>query len=251
VSDADPTEDPRELARRLAEQAKHRVANAASEAPAEDPRELARRLAEQAKARAAAAPAKTTISAQISPADPPKRSLADRASKPLSPQEAMRLAIEEEKREELARKVVVTRSTLKPAAPAQPAAASAPAAPVAPVAPVAPAIIEPAPASLRDPAALVSERLAGAHVLRVLPVTNRVVFQALWQAHRARASAEGDITLLVSADALLDAAGRLPEGALFAAELSWRGEAWAVWLDAARGALLAAARRPELLLAGL
>ena len=100
MSEADrPNEDPRELARKLAEQAKARTA---PQPAAEDPRELARRLADQAKARVTPAP------------EPAKRSLADRASKPLSPQEALRRAIEEEEKEASSRKVLVTRATLKP-----------------------------------------------------------------------------------------------------------------------------------------
>lgn len=248
MSDAEnPPEDPRELARRLAEQAKARAAAP----PAEDPRELARRLAEEAKARASVRTSVAPV-APPQPAAPEKRSLADRAAKPLSPQEALRLAIEEEARQAAAPKVVVTRSSIKPGASPPAAAQPAPAAAPRPAAAQPAAAPRPAePVTVRDPSALLGERLAGAHVLRVLPVNNRVVFQALWQAHRARAAVEGDIALLVAADALVDAAHRVPEGALFAAELSWRGEAWAVWLDAARGAPLAAARHPELLLAGL
>ncbi len=220
-----PAEDPRDLARRLAEEAKAK--------------QLARQLVEQAKAKSAAA-ARPPVVEQA------KRSLAERTSKPVSVEEALRRAIEEEK-------AAPAPKAAAPSKPAAPATAPAPAAPPAAAAPVAaPAKpVAPAPVVLHDAQAVLRERLPGVHVVRAVTVSNRVVFSALWQAHRARALADKDLALLVTSDALLDAATRVPEAALVAAHIEAHDGAWAVWVDASRPAMLGLARQPELLLAGL
>ena len=65
-----------------------------------------------------------------------------------------------------------------------------------------------------DPSEVASLKLRDVEVLGVSTIADRAVFRALWKAHRARAKADGDIGLLVTADVLLDAANRVPSGAL-------------------------------------
>lgn len=206
--------DPAALAKKLAEEAKAR--------------NLAKKLAEQAKA-AAPAPA------------PKKSSLADRAPKPMSAYEAMRLAIEQEKAEEAA-KAAAPKPAPKPAAP-KAAAKPAPK-------PVAPAAV-PAQAALPDAGELLAQRLPSYTVQSVTAVSSLAAFKAVWTAHRVRAAAEQNAALVVTADVLIDAAGRLPAGSLFAAKITGADESLAVFIDTANGALIGAAAPADLYLAGI
>jgi hypothetical protein len=121
----------------------------------------------------------------------------------------------------------------------------------------APAAVEVAPqpapprASQVPLEAWLPNRIAGASVVRLLTVQEPRVFTALWQAHKARAAGLGDLHLLAAAEVLLDAVQRLPLGTLRAAEITWRGQAWVVWLDASRPAVLALTPDPTVHLAGL
>lgn len=240
--------------------------------PAEDPRELARRLAEQAKARAAAAVQPTPPPAPPPPPTPDPRRLADRAGRPVSVEDALRRAIEEERsaadrkeayRKEAARTEQARADASRIAAEAKArleaeartrseaeasAAALRAAMRVAVGEPAAPAAAQ---APMGDPLHVLRERLGDAAVDQLKRVDNRVVFQALWQAHRARAVADGDLAVIVTADVLLDADKRVPAGALFAARVGWRGQTVAVWVDAQRGTLLAFSATPDIHLAGL
>ena len=277
-------EDPRELARRLAAEAKARREAAKA---AEDPRELARRLAAEAKAKreaaakgslASAAPPpgrvvadlqgedepkpakkkrkkKSSLAAAAPPpaaAAAPKPSLAQRAnsSRVLSAQEALAAALAAE---------TAPPAEAAPAADAPPKkrkkrkkrpvseAAVAEAAP-APVA--APA--EPAPdAGSHDPSSIVLAVFSGATIKQVIPVTNRQVFSALWQAHRVRAVHEGDYGLVSAASVLIDASDRLPDGGLAALRVRLDERDQAMWVDTCRGVLLGIASPPEIYLAGL
>lgn len=151
----------------------------------------------------------------------------------------MRVALEEERKEKEAPKPAP-----KPAPAPQPAAAPQP----APVAAPQPA----APRAVQIPLeAWLPNRVAGASVVRLLTVQEPRVFTALWQAHKARAAGLGDLHLLAAAEVLLDAVQRLPLGTLRAAEITWRGQAWVVWLDASRPAVLALTPDPTVHLAGL
>lgn len=200
----------------------------------EDPRTLARRLAAEAKARTAGIPAPTAAPARTSPLD--------RVPKPMSAQEALRRALEEEQEQDGAR------AKAKAATAAPPAAARATRpSPAASSAPKPPA---PQPA-LRDPHKLLAQRLPDAEIVEVRPVTRRDTFQAVWTAHRVRAATSDDLALLVAADVLTDASRRLPVGALQAARVRKDGSDLAVFVDAAAGVLLGALAPADLYLAGV
>ncbi|MCB9681449.1 MAG: hypothetical protein H6733_08245 [Alphaproteobacteria bacterium] len=229
------SEDPRELARRLAQEAKARA--------------MAKKLAEEAKARVAAE--------QPAPEPAPKVSLADRAPKPMSARDALKAAIAKEEAEAEARAKAEARRAAQaaaapaPAPPTPPAPVASAPAPVPAAAPppaVAPA---PAPALLKDPRGVLAERLPEATLHEVRAVAAPQVLQALFTAHRVRAAAEGDLALIVTADVLIDAAGRLPAGALHAAKVTVHGVDHAVFVDAASGVLLGQTGSPELYLAGI
>jgi hypothetical protein len=113
-----------------------------------------------------------------------------------------------------------------------------------------------APAASEPFEAWFSERVPGAVVTVVKVADHRVVFQALWQAHRARAFAERNLALLVTAEVLLDASRRLPPGALLAVRFTWPTSPsgpseHAAWIDATTRSILASTGSPELYLAGL
>ncbi|MCB9664283.1 MAG: hypothetical protein H6732_09230 [Alphaproteobacteria bacterium] len=190
----------------------------------EDPRARARRLAAEAKARVEAqAAAKAT-----------KRSLLDRAPKPVSAQDALRKALEEEKEAEQAKaKAAVAAKSAKARAPRPPAPKPAP------------------PPTLKDPTALLGQRLPDAQVVSVVAVTRRDAFQAVWTAHRVRAATSDDLPLLISADVLTDASKRLPAGALQAARVRKGDAELAVFVDVQAGVLLGALAPADLYLAGV
>lgn len=258
-----PPPDPRELAKRLAAEAKARNAEKAA---AEDPAAMARRLAAEAKARiqAAAAPAAAPAAPPPEPAAPaaPTRSLSERARRPLSAAEAFRIAAEREAQEareaeaaEAARQqALAAEKAAEPApAPAAPVVAAPAVAPVAaPAAPSLPPAVAAEPTLYgRAPQEVLRERLPDVEVLGLTTVHDRAVFRALWRSHRARARAEGALELLVTADVLLDAAERVPAGALHALHIRSAGRPWAAWVDGDRQVVLGLAPTPDIYLAGL
>jgi hypothetical protein len=270
-------QDPKDLARRLAEEAKKRLARAAPAEPepeptppaptppmqapkqevapmSEDPRELARRLAEEAKRRLHETPAPVPHRNEPpapppvpEPPAPPPRSLHERSAPSggkMSAAEALAAAREAERRQREAPPPPAPEPEVRPAA-----ARTMPPPDVTP-APAAPRSAPPSvpPSNL---AAVVLELLPGASVEPPIPVTNVDVFRALWRAHRARALHENDLALVATASVLLDASERLAPGWLAAARVSFGGHAWAVWVDLERKALLGVAKPPEVYLAGL
>lgn len=242
--------------------------------PSGDPRELARKLAEQAKARALAQQlvekAKAASAAPAAPAPAPKKSLADRAKRPISAKEAMQKAIEDEKRaaaeaaakKALARAEAEREKAARASRAAEEATAKAKQEAEAQLAAEQARIKEAAakldaakppaaPTRLQDPAVVLANRLPGVTVRMAKPVANRDVFHALWTAHRARAVAESNLQLIVSADVLLDAARRVPEGALCSARIDYNGAQYAAWVDTASGSVLGTAAPADVFLAGL
>lgn len=214
----------------------------------EDPRELARRLAEEAKAR-------NTKPAAAPKPPPAKRSFADRAPKPTSAKAALQAALEAEAREaEQASKADAARLLVEQAKQRLAAQAPAPvAAPAATPKAAAPKAAPVAAAPSTTPASVLERRLPGYTVSRVVAVDERTTFAALWTAHRVRAAVEGDTALMVTADVLLHAATRLGPGALHAAEVTAPGADTpsAIFLDTADGVLLGVAQPAALYLAGL
>lgn len=93
--------------------------------------------------------------------------------------------------------------------------------------------------------------LPGAELHKVRVAWDKRVFQALWRSHAARAAAEGDASLAVSASMLISVCERSPGGALVAAEVTWRDTPYAVWLDLSEKMVLAVHSPPELYLIGL
>src|SRR5690606_3956670 len=122
-----------------------------------------------------------------------------------------------------------------------PAAAAEAARTVQPAPPRAePRTTPPPPPPAPDPAPGPGRRLPGAEVVEVRVVRLREAFRALWTAHRVRALADDDVPTVVTADVLLDAASRVPEGALAAAHVRRGGRDYAVFVDLASGMLLGA-----------
>ena len=205
---------------------------------ADDPRELARRLAEEAKKRLRTNGAETPA-APMSPS-PPERSLEERAGpgRAKSALEALESAREAE------RKRVAT-----PVSPMTPPTTNRRI--VAPVGSPTPRTTESAPrpsAYMQSPERIVVEQLPGARADRIAAVAKPDVFRALWRAHRARALHEGDGQLVATASVLLDAVDRVPAGRLHEARVTLGTEVWAAWVDADRGVLLGMARPADVYL---
>jgi hypothetical protein len=212
--------------------------------PTPSPRELARRLAEEARARASAgrgaveppSPPTKATPPPPEPLPPEKRgsSLADRARRPMSAATAMKAAAVAEREAPAPKKKSAKTARPSEAEPAPSRSAGAPTA--------APAFEVPA---------LVARVAPRAELQRTVLLRDRVVFRALWLAHRARALATADLPLAVTAGVLLDAVDRVPEGCLHAVHLSLGDRQLAAWVDTHRGVVLGIAESPELYLAGL
>lgn len=263
------TDDPRELAKRLANEAKTRLM-AASPIPqrepqerkeestmaAEDPRELARRLAEEAKRRMREPTPDVVQShiAQTPPAGEPaiERPAAERAqaSRPMSAMEALAAAREVEKqRAALAQTPApIAQSATAPQPVAQPAA-SAHLHDPATNRQISPATT--GRPSLSAVAPLIKKLFGDVDVEPAVAVENAEVFRALWRAHGARALHEGDMFLVVTANVLIDAIQRLPPGWLAATRVRIGPAWWAVWVDLDRNIILGVARPADVYLAGL
>lgn len=227
------SDDPRELARRLAEEAKNKL-----KSQDEDPRELARRLAEEAKQRAAAAaPAEPAAPSTSLPDGPPPERL------------TAQQALEREREARRQRK--------------------AQAAPTPAPSPTAPTPLPPPPTRTDlppvDPTAtnettspggavvavrVITAALPGSTVVSQAPVQQLEVARALWQSHLARAQREADPQLVTTAHVLLHAFETLPPGRLVAARATVRSQDWAFWVDVATERLVATAHPAEVYLAG-
>jgi len=219
-------EDPRELARRLAEQAKAKL-NSGDE----DPRELARRLAEEAKRRAAKP---ETPGSSLSDAPPPGK---------ISAQEALR-------REREARKA---RQASGGASPRVDPSATLPSSideVVRPSATTQSGEVT-SPGGAAAVVRVITSALPGANVVFQGPVTQIEVARALWRSHLARAQQDRDPQLVTTAAVILDALARLPHGQLVAVRATVDGRDWAFWVDVTRESLVASAFPAEVYLAGL
>lgn len=216
-------DDPRELARRLAEQAKAKL-----KSQDEDPRELARRLAEEAKRRAAD---NAVAPAPAIDAPPPEK---------LTAMQALERERERRRQQEAA-------------APAPAPAASAPTAlpPRAPAVDATSASETTSPGGTGAVTRIVQAALPNATVVFQAPITQVEVARALWRSHQARAQQEQDPQLVTTAAVVLDALDRVPAGHLVAARATINGKDWAFWLDTSREALLATAFPAEVYLAGI
>src|SRR5262245_7163811 len=148
---------------------------------ADDPRELARRLAEEAKKRLRTNGAEPPAA----PAPPPpERSLEERAgtSRAKSALEALESAREEERK----------RGATPPPSPMTPPTTNRRLnTPVAAPTPRSGESARPS-AYAQAPERILLEQLPGARADRMGPVAKPDVFRALWRAHRARALHEGD-----------------------------------------------------------
>ncbi len=306
VKDSAPTEDPRAMARRLAEEAKRRIREkaAAAAAPAsgalaaaapapgalasvapppvadpaaplaptaaapvaaaEDPRAMAKRLAEEAKERmgitqpptAAPAPKARPVAAAPPAAQPPKP-LARRAARGggLSAADALKAARARERTPPPTPRTAkpaprTTASSRSPVDTAQPTASPV-AAPAARSAPPAAAAPPSTPATLPDPSAAILSLVPGAAVEPPVHMRSPEVFRALWRTHRTRAQHEGNVPLAATASVLLEAVNRLPAGHLVAARITVGDQVWAVWADIGGQVLLGAAQPADIYLAGL
>lgn len=254
------------------------VTPAENEAAA-DPRELARRVAEQARKKAlgdgakkAKAPVEPIVVAPEPPvkhepaprveapqkteakAAPAKRSLSDRAARPLSTADALREAAVREAAEAKARRRAdraAARAMLSADAETEEVEAPPPEPRKRRVSEAAAPAPAPVAASPLPVAETLARILPKAELIREVPVSNVMIFRALWTAHRARAVATQDLALLATSAVLLDAVDRVPAGYLMAAHARTAGRDVAVWFDVERGVLLGIAEPPEVYLAGL
>ncbi len=207
---------------------------------AEDPRELARRLAEEAKKRLRTNGAEPP--AAPAPPPPPERSLEERAGtgRTKSALEALESAREAERKRAATPVSPMTPPTTSqrvgtPVSAQRLRAAETAARPSA---------------YAQSPERILAEQLPGARAGSIGPIANVDVFRALWRAHRARALHEGDGQLVATASVLLDAIDRVPSGRLQEARVTLGTEMWAAWIDAERGVLLGMARPADVYLSG-
>jgi hypothetical protein len=147
---------------------------------------------------------------------------------------------------EIATQAAIEQARLADQAAKQAQAAASPPAEVPSAAPDEPPLVQG-----MDPSALIAIKLRDVRVLGITTVVDRAVFRALWKAHRARARAEGQISLLVTSDVLLDAADRVPTGALHALHIESDGQPYAAWVDGDRQVILGMTPTPDIFLAGL
>ncbi len=253
-----------------------------------DPRELARKLVEEARAKARAAePRRSREKAAPEPEPEPepipapapapltvprKNRLSERAGgRLISAEEALKRAAEREadeaktkkKADRVAARAAATavlaesdedadvepkrkRRTADSLPPRDPTPRAAPPREARP--PMAP---DQEPTPPIDVEAAIARVAPGATVLEVVPLTNTLVFRALWTAHRARAWATRDLALLATAAVLLDAVDRVPAGHLVAVRANVGGRLVAAWVDTSRGVVLGLTEPPEVYLAGL
>ena len=216
-------EDPRELARRLAEEAKRRHQPGSN---AEDPRELARRLAEEAKKRVQ---------------DEPVAAAPPTPTRPMTAKEALAKARAERASGNASPSLPPLPQTAAPVPmPAEERAFTE-------VVDLEPTMPIPGSSIVRV-TRLISGLLSDATVLEQDPVLHLDVFRALWRAHLARARQDRDLPMLSLCTVLLDAAERLEPGNLVACRISAGGQEWAGWVDLERDTLLGVAKPVEVYL---
>ncbi|MEO0603682.1 MAG: hypothetical protein AAF211_19750 [Myxococcota bacterium] len=221
-------EDPRELARRLAEEAKAKL-----KTRDEDPRELARRLAEEAKRKAAQAAPAPAPSAEPSVAGAPPEKLTAKQA----------LAREREMRRQRQASTPIPAPAPAPAAPRALPPRSAPDATMSSE--------TTSPGGSGAVAKVIHDVLPGAGIVFQSPVTQVEVARALWRSHQARAQQDQDPQLVTTAAVILDALDRVPMGHLVAARATVNGKDWAFWVDLSRQTVLATAYPAEVYLAGM
>lgn len=234
---APPPEDPAALAVRLAAEAKARIARSAT-----PPLEREATPTQNDPVVEPAAPSTATPAEAREPATPPAPAgrLAARAPRP----KKKTSAAETVKR--LSAEPAPARSYTPPTgARAEDLAVLAPAA-AAPVAQVqAPEEARP----LGNPLSLLAATLPGVLIESEHQVTNAEVFQALWEAHQARAIRAGRLSLAATATLLLDHVGS--GRPLVAARIGYASKQWAAFMAADNGQLLAIVEMPEIYLAGI
>ena len=200
------SEDPRELARRLAAEAKQRHQSPAPE----DPRELARRLAEQAKQRTAP------------PAIP-------EVTRPLSAQEALAKA-----RADRAAQQAATPQPMPPEPEGRGwEGATVDSEPTMPI---------PGGGAAIAVSRLVQSLMPGATVVDQAEVGNPEVFRALWRAHLARAQQDRNLELVALANTLLNALNRLSSDEFRTVKIQLDHNHWAGWVDLRHDVLLGVAQ---------
>lgn len=237
-------EDPRELAKRLAAEAKQRLTQAVP-SDTEDPRALARRLAVEAK-RKHQQPEPPTP--PLSPTDPTPLP-APTAQAPLPP-----LSERAARRTLTAGEALAKARAAERDRPARQQRATPPGQRTTP--PVqrgAPPVRRPAAAPTsgsRTAEAALRAVLPRAEIGQVEGIENAQVFQALWQAHRARAQHDGDHALIATASVLLEAIRRLGAGNLACARVSVGGHAYAGFVDVHTGTLLGLVQPADVYLTG-
>jgi hypothetical protein len=232
-------EDPRELARRLAEEAKRRMASSPPPAPAPQPDPVD----EDADDGWAGAQDDGDGPDIRMAAPPPVGERAGGGARQLTAMEALAAAREAEKNRPREPEPVDP-----PAGEPDPdrSSASRPADRPRPVQQARSS--RPGSAPLGKVANVVGEVFAEAVVEPPSPVENADVFRGTWKAHRARAVHDGDIQVAAAASVLIDAVDRVPAGWLVACRVSIAGKRWAVWVDLDRGTLLAAVHPADLYL---
>jgi hypothetical protein len=80
---------------------------------------------------------------------------------------------------------------------------------------------------------------------------DRRVLNALWQAHKARAQATGDLAVFVTAGVIVDASQRVGPSGLAVGEATVGGASYAAFVDVERGVLLGLVQPAAVYLAGL
>lgn len=207
-------EDPRELARRLAEEAKQRHLAPPAATGAEDPRELARRLAEQAKQRIEQGP--PAPAAPMRPMSAKEALAKARAERSAAPQTQPQMPMPAED-EPWAAPDIEGGVDLEPTMPIPGGAAV-------------------------SVGRLITELMPHATVVEQTPIENIQVFRALWRAHLARAREDRNMPLASLASVLLDAIDRLDPGQLVAVRVAIDAVQWAAWVDVSREVLLGVAQ---------
>lgn len=197
-------------------------------------RSLAQRLAAEAKARTAAVPSppqphtarksatakKSATARKRAPA--PKQKLSSRAKRPVSAQEALRLAIaaESEEAEQAHHRQATERRRERDEAARSNAGH----------------------ATTRA-RRLLADLFPGARIDQVAVVLDRRALREQWLGMAAEAARQRDPHGVAMTSVLLDAAGRVPDAALVAATIRWNAEPVVVWLDVERSVLLGASPR--------
>ena len=241
--------DPRELARKLAEDAK---AKALVKRQADEAEAAAKKLADEAEA-AAMQLAEETAAREAEEAR--AREVAAKASEELDHKALAKRLVEEAKARVAA--AHANPNTLHHTAPPihapSPAPVAAPARKLSALEAMRQAIeSEKTAAALPSgPRELVALKLPGFTIVDVHALTRRDTFRALWTAHRIRAASDGDARMFVTADVLMDAASRVPAGSMFGLHVRYAGQDHALFVDTSHGVLIGLTDRPELYLAGL